>query len=1121
MKKLTAVIAAALITITASLPVYAEPSESSPEEASVRQSTQRSDEGLDESTDTESSESERSKSESKTEEKSTEEKSDSKVSKADESGKSNSDESSKTEFKEYRVEEAEMDISLPSDMYVITRDTDADDPAFENYKRSKNEIMESFKESYIYIKASEKDFSCDITVTVVQNDDTEAVKNLSSLSDSELQSVIDNLLKQDVYKGCSKTKYNNTLFLTLTMEDKSGDTTISGIQEYTIINGKRVIITFQAYDGEIDNQEKDMFGKVMNSVKFDGVPIENDSSASGLPTVNDIDIRYIYIIIASVIAVVSLLIMIIAGMKYKKSKRLAAEQVDDEIETIGSKIQHNTTALVENQPDTDSEPEDIFSDSEIEKSNESAELDINENIIASPMTYESVSNQEGALGKLDENNVNITELPEEYSESDSEPSASMSTEPEGFTEIEATPAYEDRYSMSGITGDENNNIQSDFSDDYSDDQYLEALEENSKSEDDVVFAEITEKRHTDIEQMGIAEQGTDEQDIEQSVENESDGELSEYEKRFGKKRTTPAVTASAAASPDIMIVNTDEKRESKFEKHFGKLTPAVQSDGKTDSVIAESNSETVSEEKTDESTEQQTDLKDNGLESAVQDSSADDSAVDDQKDKSANKLFAKLIDKLKNHNPEDIDENASFFGDDRVQDDNTKDYSTEEKADKKQNEVSTDLNNEEEPLSEDEQPDIKDKIPNNIELEISKSPDGNLIIGALNENSGKPLDIEIKDSADIKSEQRKEMEQLGLEAADSNRIYDRRDEAVKEGFTVKTKDNVDEENISRFDRLFGADRDKTANIRESNGNTIDTASEEPDFEESAFEKRFGKNRNQSESLSDVENEAVKAAGASEAIFDVAAVTAAAAGTKAVEAVFDKAEKSKGKNKGKKSSSEPTRPETEEEFFEGVKADKRSDIKFNTNTPDEAINSDDVHKSRREEFMFERESGIIFEHAQRQKQPVQPMKTVFTNIPRLESVNADEYNRQYEEMKKSMPKNQAYAQRFSGAQNAYSDGSSSASDKKSASLHNVNTVSKGKKKFKKNGVKKTSSTPQNDNIIELYKGYDEEDPFTGETYKNEEMLIKDHKKNKGTMGSRFKKSFGKFFSGEVPEDEKDN
>ncbi len=1130
MKKLSAIVATALIALTVSMPVYAEPSEGSTEEASVQQSTQQSDESSAENSDNEASKSESSKSEEKTDEKSKEEKTDKKTSDVEVSEKNNSEDTKKASLKAFRVEEAEMNISLPDNMYVITRDTNADDPAFENYKRSKNEIMESFKESDIYIKASEKDFSCDITVTVVENGDTEAVKNLSSLSDNELQSVIDNLLKQDVYKGCSKTSYNNTLFLTLTMEDESNDTKISGIQEYTIINGRRVIITFQAYDGEIDEAEKNMFKEVMNSIKFDGVEAEPQSSSNNSLVVNEIDIRYIYIIIASTIALAALLIMIIAGMKYKKSKRLAAAQDDEETEISGTKIERNTTALVDNESDDNNEPEDIFSDSEIEKSSEAGELYTDDNIPVAPLTYEKIEEQEFALGSIDENNVSVTELPEETPAYDHDSYTLRSTKPEGFTEIKASPSSEEMSGYSNLTDGEYYSEQQEGLYDYDGTDYAEYeeySEKNPNAEDDVVFAEITEKRHTEIEQIGISEPYTEEQNTEQSDEEDTNEELSAYEKRFGKKRTTPAVTASAAASPDIMIVNTDEKRASKFEKHFGKLTPAVKPEEMPEPALTE----TVSSESDSKADKLSAEMQNNEAGTQLQESEAAENEEKKQEDVTENKLFTKLIDKLKNHNVEDIDEQPSFFEEKK-----TEKLTDDETSNNEQQEINTE-NDKSEPeqtqISEEKpQENIEKPQSNNIELEISKSPDGNLIIGALNENSGKPINIKIKDSADLKSERRKEIENLGLESADSNQIYDRSEAIMKEGFTVKAKKvTEDDDNTSRFDKLFGADREKNTDLKVIKEDAPDTSAEESDFEESAFEKRFGKNRNQSSSAA---VEAVAAGAAKEIVSDntvaavtgSAVVTAAAAGTKAVEAVFGKAEKSKGK----KSSSEPTRPETEAEFLEGVKADKKlsekTEIKSVNKTEEkskreETGKSNDVQKSRREEFMFERESGIIFEHAQKPKQSVQPMKTAFTNIPRLESVNAEEYNRQYEEMKKSMPKNQAYAQRFTGAQSSQPTAKPAVPETKTEPVQSVNNKAKTKKPVKKNGSKKTPLQKKSDDVIEFYKGYEEEDPFTNQAYQNEEILIKDHKKNKGSVGSRFKKSFGKFFSGDVPEDEEDN
>ena len=69
------------------------------------------------------------------------------------------------------------------------------------------------------------------------------------------------------------------------------------------------------------------------------------------------------------------------------------------------------------------------------------------------------------------------------------------------------------------------------------------------------------------------------------------------------------------------------------------------------------------------------------------------------------------------------------------------------------------------------------------------------------------------------------------------------------------------------------------------------------------------------------------------------------------------------------------------------------------------------------------------------------------------------------------------------------------------------------------AKETKNEPDDSDIIKFYTGYD--DNSDGEEKGNDkEIVIKDHKKKTESLsfGDRLKRSLGKFFSGEVPEDE---
>ena len=338
MKKLSAITAALLVSLTVSMPVYAEPSETVSGEVSVQQSEVSAEEKSEtEESKTEESKTEESKTEeSKTEESKTEE-SKTEESKTEESKTEESEpDKRKDSLKIYRIEEAGMNIGLPENMYVVTKDTDAKDPVFEAYKLTKDDMMKTFGEMSLYIKADSKDFINDITVSVFENKDTKNIGDLSKLKEKDLQIVIDNLLEQSIYKDCSKSEYNGTMFLTLNIEDKTDNTDIKGIQYYTVINGKRVIITFQSFDGKLDSDDTALSEKIMQSVKFDGAEVKKLNELTDtlqeisekkvsdkIKDANRIDIRYIYMVIAASIGLISLMIMIYAAKSYKKAKKLS------------------------------------------------------------------------------------------------------------------------------------------------------------------------------------------------------------------------------------------------------------------------------------------------------------------------------------------------------------------------------------------------------------------------------------------------------------------------------------------------------------------------------------------------------------------------------------------------------------------------------------------------------------------------------------------------------------------------------------------------------------------------------------------------------------------------------
>ena len=1175
MKKITAIIAAALIALSVSMPVFAVPDDSSAVDSSAAAESSTESQ-RDESSKEESGREESSKKESSKEESSKKESS------KEESGKKESS-SEKTEIKldDYRIEEAEMQISIPDDMYVLTRDMPEDSPVLKANKLTKKQVQESFEKNNTYLNASTKDYSYDITVTVVENEDTKTIGSLSDLSDSELQKLTDNLLESKVFNGCSRTNYQNTLFLTLTFEQDISNSTICGIQEYTIVKGRCVKITFQSYSGDLDEAQKDIFTKVMNSVVFDGIdPIVYESSVANLD-VNGIDIRYIYIIAAAVIGLIALFIMIVVGIKYRKSKAVLPEsepEEDEKPERVPVRLAPEEKTDVEGKEENELPKEASPWEPEPGKEHVIPRLD-------------DEKDTDTSLNEFIFERINVTETPDLEATMEipalEELERMQSETPDGFVEIQALPV---------------NDYQGGYSSSFDSDVH----ENDEYDEEEVVFAEETAPRKTEIKQISSEDPDTEltvageqhkadikpmtakthdikpvpakapeikpavpvvvpavikaEQKPEEAVsavsekpavtepekpaaaehekpvytvpekpavaehekpvstetEKPAENEPSAYEQRFGKNRTVPPVSPAYVPpeeKPASEVPAAAPENTSKFEEHFGKLNSAARPEEKTEEKPVTEKAE-VSADEAQQSAEETSDSLFNQLIDKLR--SSDQSKTEKPEEKTETKTAEMSED---NGKVKDVSKSVPAV--------NTLTYSAVSETQTAE-EIMPDLESEND-IYKSEEPETKteEKKPvhdsGKIELEISKSADGSLVIGALNEASGKPIDIEIRDASNFKEERDKKMAALGLETARENEIYNANAIDNEENpFKVRTKDasgNTDTSG-SKTDKPIG--QDKGENTGAGTDEKVHTKKEDTLKEGSAFEKRFGRNMNTGPAVTEANAASAQAA--------AGAVTAATAGTAAVAAVFDKASEAKGKKYTDVPANEapaeaspavkeaPTKPETVEEFLDGART---MTIVPEEDKKDEA---EDLSK-----FNFERDSGIIFEHPLRNQPAIVPMNTVFTVVPRLESVNAEQYHKRYDDIKSTMTKNQAYAQRFGNSRpvqpfvetpKPITKPEPQKKEEKTEEKHKKSKFGKHKNSEKKDKKNAPAIKLKEEDKIEYYTGYEkpDSDPF-GVSMGSDDIIIEDHKKkNTDSVGTRFKKSLGKIFAPETPEDE---
>ncbi len=336
MKKITALLAAAIMALTISMPVMAEPSDESQNTTSAAVSAESESSVESEISEVESSDKEEISQTESTDEEILE----SAVS------ENSAEKPKKVYYTDYAIPEAEMYISFPNDMYVLTRDIDINSPALQACKMTRTELIKSFEETGNYVRAIAGDFTYEITVNILKDNNTKTIEDISSLTDSEIQTIADNHLSQPMYTGCSRTKYNNIMYLSFPFEYAEGKTKIAGVQKYTIAKGARILITFQSYTGEISEDFDTLIMSVMDRVLYDGVSPEPETSVTDSKkssAITNLDVRYIYLMITALVALIFLMLIIVTAMKYKKSrKKVLPEPVTVEEEKINETKQEKS-----------------------------------------------------------------------------------------------------------------------------------------------------------------------------------------------------------------------------------------------------------------------------------------------------------------------------------------------------------------------------------------------------------------------------------------------------------------------------------------------------------------------------------------------------------------------------------------------------------------------------------------------------------------------------------------------------------------------------------------------------------------------------------------------------------
>ena len=189
-------------------------------------------------------------------------------------------------FNTYKLKQLELEVDIPPEYSVITRDTPSTDSVFANLGTTKSALMNQFEKNSIYLNAISNTYNEEIVVTMEEN----IIDNFSSFSDTMLESIASSLVEEYSDFGAEITSYNiykhsQAKFIKLYFKIQSES--VFGIQYYTVYGGKAINITLRSYEDrgtytEFYRQTR-AIETIVNSVRFDQNPptskLEEDTSS--------------------------------------------------------------------------------------------------------------------------------------------------------------------------------------------------------------------------------------------------------------------------------------------------------------------------------------------------------------------------------------------------------------------------------------------------------------------------------------------------------------------------------------------------------------------------------------------------------------------------------------------------------------------------------------------------------------------------------------------------------------------------------------------------------------------------------------------------------------------------
>lgn len=176
----------------------------------------------------------------------------------------------------FRIPELGLEVAIPSEFYVITRETPDDDPVFDALGLTKPELMDHFEANVIYLNAFPADSYEELVVTMSEG----SMTDFNQLGDAALKTFASSFEELYAEYNADITSYEiyqhaQAKFIKLYYTDTAN--AVWGLQYYTTYNTKAINFTLHSYEGEVTAEQEARIKAIVDSIHFDTEPVLPDT----------------------------------------------------------------------------------------------------------------------------------------------------------------------------------------------------------------------------------------------------------------------------------------------------------------------------------------------------------------------------------------------------------------------------------------------------------------------------------------------------------------------------------------------------------------------------------------------------------------------------------------------------------------------------------------------------------------------------------------------------------------------------------------------------------------------------------------------------------------------------